>query len=108
MISRENQADIDNGFVILSVINEETGDSIAKLPEQKIISIPDVGEKIGLKEVSIDLDEDTVDEGDEDIYIVEERAHSYTLADIVSDSDSAPSDILYTNVELSVTPAEEE
>lgn len=108
MITREDQTDIDSGFVIISVVDEESGDTIAELPEQKIISIPDPGEKLGLREIDINLDNESVENETDNMYVVQERAHSYTLANVESDDDDAPNDILYTNVELSVTSVSDE
>lgn len=108
MITREDRTDIDSGFVVISVVDEESGETIAELPEQKIISIPDPGEKLGLREIDIDLDDESVENETNNMYVVQERAHSYTLANVEGGDDDAPSDILYTNVDISVTPVSDD
>lgn len=111
MIGRNPRTDLDTGFVVVSISDQETGEEIAHLPEQKIISIPDIDEVVALRELIISNEDDVDTKVDSfEAYRVTDRNHMYSLVrpdDEVAE-EAETDDILYTTIKLYVTPIEED
>ena len=110
MISRNLEGERRPKYTILLFSDQESGEEIARLPEEGTLSIPEVGESVHLSTMEL------VDDGDGGIaqeketqeYTVESRSHDYSLLEYEGDEgeEIAEGDQLYIFVSFSVSEAE--